>query len=532
MRAEINETFLGSTDKYTARIRVLAVLIGLSVFLCGCSRIIYDEPEYQPGPRYEKEKNQYTENRSLFYPMNERAFSEKHQMEDLTSYEYYDEFEGFEGRGYIKLEEGYRADFELNIPSAQHYSISLCIRADSAASTALTCGGAVQGAFSMNKSDGFTEARLDGIYLEAGVNRLSLTQLKSAVYIDFITVNDIKLPDTRFDVSRSPANPNASNSVRLLMDYFGEVYGKNVILSQHVTPGTNTEINAVYEATGRFPAIRFSDLMRYSRSFTGDKPAVNDVDLAVEWARGGGIVGFDWTWFSPPIKGGRSHYYAGESDINLNEAFTTARIAELDDYEIEELMTKGEVSETCLEIIRDLDYMAENLKILNAEKIPVLWRPVHQASTRWFWWGNCDPESYKWLWRLMFERFSVYHGLNNLIWVWAAQDYEYYPGDGYVDIIGADIYNMDDASNIPEFFKAGTYSDKRKMAALTECGLIPSPDLLSRDRALWLWTSLYRGDYLVDYKGRLSSLFNLKSRLERAYNHELTIALDELPENF
>jgi mannan endo-1,4-beta-mannosidase len=323
------------------------------------------------------------------------------------------------------------------------------------------------------------------------------------------------------------------------MDYLGEMFGQRVLLAQHVTPGTNTEIGTIYEVTGRLPAIRVSDLAAYSRSFTGEAMQKDDIDLALEWAANGGIVSYDWTWFSPSMGiGSTSHYFAAESDFNLDSAFTGVYIVDLEADAVRALFEAGAVSRACYELILELDHMAEHLKKLRDGGVPVLWRPLHQAGTGWFWWGNCEPESFKWLWRLMFERFSEYHGLNNLIWVWSGQSAEFYPGDEFVDIIGECLYNTDDTSGLPQFVGTGDYSagfgrsGRRRMAAMTECALLPSPDLLNRDRALWLWVALYRGDFLVDRRGRLNEQLNTRERLERAYNHELTITLDKLPDEF
>jgi mannan endo-1,4-beta-mannosidase len=467
-------------------------------------------------------------------------------MEDITSYVNLTELTGFAGRGYILIEENRTADFELNVPSTQHYSIG--IRAVSAgegddAVAVLTAQGAQQGAYYVRRNAQSTQGEeifavfwLHGIYLEAGVNRLSLTVLKGSVYVDELSVRDFELPESRFNTSRLPANPNASNSVRLLMDYLGETFGQRVLLAQHVTPGTNTEIGAIYEVTGRLPAIRVSDLMSYSRSFTDEKPQNDDIELALEWHANGGIVSYGWTWFSPPMGiGGRSHYFAEESDFDLNSAFTAAYIVDLDTDGIRALFEAGAIPRACYELVLEIDYMAEHLKRLRDADVPVLWRPLHQAGTKWFWWGDCEPEAYKWLWRLMFERFGEYHGLNNLIWVWSGQSADYYPGDEFVDVIGEDIYNTDDTSSLPQLVSTGEYpgrSGRRRMAAMTECALLPSPDLMNRDRALWLWVALYRGDFLIDRQGRLSEQFNSRERLERAYNHELTVTLDKLPEEF
>lgn len=493
-------------------------------FLCGCSRINYEGENGESTNGAGNGANpQYNDNQSTSFPLNRRAFSDKRQMEELTEREVFSEFAGYEGEGYIRLTEGQKVDFRLNLPTAQHYGIGLVMLTESGV-VSLSAGGEEKGAFYLKDADEFTEVRLEGIYLNAGVNILTLTQLKGTAYIDFLLVNDFELPAARFQTSRLPANLSASNNVRLLMDYFGEIFGHKTLLAQHVTPGTNAEILALREKTGRFPALRASDMMAYSRSYSGNKPDVNDIELAVEWARGGGLVSYGWTWFSPIIGDGRSHYYAGLSDFDLDEAVTEVRVALLDEAEVAALREAGTVSRACLEIIRELDHMAQNLKPFQEAKIPVLWRPMHQAATKWFWWGDCDPEAYKWLWRLMFERFSDYHGLDNLIWVWAGQDADYYPGDEFVDIIGEDIYNTAETSNLPAFVRAGFHSSRRKLTAMTECGLLPSPDLLNRDGAFWLWTALYRGDYII------GSERNTPARLERAYNHEVTITLDKLPE--
>lgn len=65
-----------------------------------------------------------------------------------------------------------------------------------------------------------------------------------------------------------------------------------------------------------------------------------------------------------------------------------------------------------------MDHMAELLKPFCEKSIPILWRPFHESEGDWFWWGAKGPEVAKQLYRMMYERYTVYHGLNNLIWVW------------------------------------------------------------------------------------------------------------------
>jgi mannan endo-1,4-beta-mannosidase len=62
----------------------------------------------------------------------------------------------------------------------------------------------------------------------------------------------------------------------------------------------------------------------------------------------------------------------------------------------------------------------------------------------WFWWGKKTGElGYRQLYRMLFERLTHFHKLNNLLWVFNANElrlnvdayHKYYPGDDVVDIL-------------------------------------------------------------------------------------------------
>ena len=38
-------------------------------------------------------------------------------------------------------------------------------------------------------------------------------------------------------------------------------------------------------------------------------------------------------------------------------------------------------------MIKDIDLVGSYLKTLKDKGIPVIWRPLHEAGGRWFWWG-------------------------------------------------------------------------------------------------------------------------------------------------
>lgn len=108
--------------------------------------------------------------------------------------------------------------------------------------------------------------------------------------------------------------------------------------------------------------------------------------------------------------------------------------------------------------LETLDAVAAGLKDLEQRGVTVLWRPLHEMNGDWFWWsvgmdGNyISNDQFTALWRDMFDYFTNDKGLNNLLWVYAANaqlndttkptDY-YYPGDDVVDIVALDYYYND-----------------------------------------------------------------------------------------
>jgi hypothetical protein len=89
---------------------------------------------------------------------------------------------------------------------------------------------------------------------------------------------------------------------------------------------------------------------------------------------------------------------------------------------------------------RDLAAIGELLGVLRDRRVPVLWRPLHEFSGDWFWWGKHGPEAFKALWALMYDTFTRRLGLDNLIWIlgWAGQNIDpaWYPGRDQVDVAG------------------------------------------------------------------------------------------------
>ena len=140
----------------------------------------------------------------------------------------------------------------------------------------------------------------------------------------------------------------------------------------------------------------------------------------------------------------------------------------------------------------DLEKIVPYLQQLQQANIPVLWRPLHEAAGKWFWWGNGSAASYVKLWHFMYDYFKA-KGINNLIWVWTSEkaDSDWYPGDDYVDIIGTDMYGQDgtavSATAMADRFNTLAYRYPTKMISLTECGTVSDVPTQWNSDAKWSW---------------------------------------------
>ncbi len=132
------------------------------------------------------------------------------------------------------------------------------------------------------------------------------------------------------------------------------------------------------------------------------------------------------------------------------------------------------------------DFLA-TLKTSDGKKVPIIWRPWHENTGSWFWWGEklCTAEEYKALWNMLQDKLNA-DGFDNLLWAYSpgmAPDLtkekylERYPGDDRISLVGIDGYQWgtkeDFVSQLDQNLDMLTKFAKEhgKIAALTECGL-------------------------------------------------------------
>lgn len=133
-------------------------------------------------------------------------------------------------------------------------------------------------------------------------------------------------------------------------------------------------------------------------------------------------------------------------------------------------LTGGNVVATLLpggehhaEFCRWLDRVAEflaSLKGSDGESIPVIFRPLHEHTGSWFWWGRdfCSVDEYVALWRQIVTYLRDVKGLKIVIYCYSpdrvrteAEYLERYPGGEYVDLLGLDLYHFKGEEGLDEY---------------------------------------------------------------------------------
>ncbi len=432
---------------------------------------------------------------------------------------------GYTGSGYL---EGFESSedscsFRVEIPAAGSYDITVISAGMGGEKTnGIAVDGETVGSF-VTASEAFGEAVLQRIYLESGVHTVSIVTEWGWIGVDALKISSAEsLPDSVFQVEGGPVNPNATESARGLLAYLQEIYGSFILSGQHSDKGIGgPEIAALKKVNGdKTPAVLGLDFIEYTPSRVANGSSGISTQLAINFDAMGGINTFCWHWNAP------------EKYLTEEEPWYRGFYTEATNIDLGAIMN-GEDEEGYELLLRDIDAIAEQIAVLQEADVPILFRPLHEASGGWFWWGDSGPESYIELWKLVYQRMTEYHKLNNILWVWNGQDGDWYPGDEYVDIIGEDIYPGKRVylSQSGKFSEAAEYAGTPKLIALTENGCLFDPELAFRDQAPWLWFCTWSGEFVIrSGMPLLSEEYTEEAMVKKVYDDERVITLDELPD--
>ena len=437
---------------------------------------------------------------------------------------------GYSGEGYIDISDNTAFELSVDIPASQYYKITVRHCAGSHKENPLLFNG-LKVMDIVSENGDWVETTMDGVFLEKGKNKVTLGDGWSWFSIDSIRIeNGESISDSIYEgIDDTLCNPYANLKTQNIYQYLKAVYGKRTLAGQCTDYGNNTETDALYLGIGKYPAVRTFDFIFDSMSFCHGSPQAKDVDLAIRWSNDGGLVVYDWHWYAPY---GECAFYSKDTSFSLANAVTDVDLSKVDDAELENLYANGKISIEAYKIIKDIDNISALMQRMEDANVTVMWRPLHEASGGWFWWGASGADAYKWLWKLMYHRMTDYHELDNLIWVWNAQSADWYPGDEYCDISATDIYNRAyDYGTSPGLLAEMTGWSDGKLVTMSECATMPDPDLIVRDNAYWLWFAVWNWDFIVkNGTTELSDAYTSFDMMKKVYNSDVIITRDELPD--
>lgn len=417
---------------------------------------------------------------------------------------------GFSGTGYVA---GFQSANEnlwfdaVTAPSTGLYELTIGYRSQyGEKKTRVFVNGQGLGEVTLAGTQSFAEVAGGKMLLNQGTNVVRIENNWGYYEIDYIKIAPAERRPPH-QVDKRLINPNSTIETRSLMSFLVDHFGKAILSGQQGTP----DLPYIQSQTGKQPVVLGLDFMDYSPSRVEFGATSEATDQGIDWwANHHGLVTFCWHWNAPknllntPEHPWWSGFYTTATTFDLAYAMNNP---ESEDYAL---------------ILRDIDAIAVQLKRLQTAKVPVLWRPLHEAEGGWFWWGAKGPEACKALWRLLYDRLTRVHGLNNLIWIWNSVNPAWYPGDEYVDAVSADSYPG--AFNYTP--QSGTFdrlvglSSNRKLVAMTENGAIPDPDLLQIYDASWSWFCTWNNFPRTD---------NTVAHLQKVFSDPFVLTLDELP---
>jgi hypothetical protein len=147
------------------------------------------------------------------------------------------------------------------------------------------------------------------------------------------------------------------------------------------------------------------------------------------------------------------------------------------------ILPGGEKHELYLKFLDKLAAFMLSLKSDQGKYIPILFRPFHEHTGSWFWWGKnlCTVDEYKTLWRFTVTYLRDTKNVHNLLYSYSTDHFtteeeylERYPGDDLIDLVGFDLYDrgpeysatLANCAKLVSKIAAG----KNKIGAVTEAG--------------------------------------------------------------
>jgi len=381
--------------------------------------------------------------------------------------------------------------------------------------------GTMKSSVAFSQSSNFVETTLLKGYLSAGNHTIEIVNSWGYVDLDKFSVY-IPTPFSSDSITPNLIDPLATNEAKNLYAFLKSQFGKKIISGQ-----TDDYFDDLVAVTSKTPMLRAYDFQKYTQGYPylwrngghtfGADPSARDTENAINWynntSQKKGIISFQWHWHSP--SGGQ---------VNTNTFYTDET-----SFDVRQAVINGTTENTL--ILQDIDAIAVELKKLQTAGVPVIWRPLHEAGGKWFWWGAHGSTASKKLYDIVYDRIVNYNSVHNLIWEWSTPEPSWYPGNNKVDMIGYDSYpgeyNYNEQKNAFEQLYA--MGNGKKLIAMSENGPIPDIQKCFDSDAPWSYFMSWAD--LVTEQNSTQHLINVYTNSSVLTLESSTLGLEEINTN-
>jgi mannan endo-1,4-beta-mannosidase len=261
-----------------------------------------------------------------------------------------------------------------------------------------------------------------------------------------------------------------------------------------------TGISDVKQTTGDFPAVFGWELgdLELGNPSSLDSVSFEEIKKGIQWVYAQkGINTISWHC-NNPLTG-------------KNAWDTSSKLV------VRSVLPGGEKNEIYVKMLNRLADFFLSLKDDKGVLIPVVFRPYHEHTGSWFWWGQklCTTGDYIALWKYTVD-FLKQRGVHNILYAYSstsgmkssAQYLERYPGDDIIDLLGFDDYQggFNDKANYINSVKSGMAiiiplaKERKKIPILAETGMESIPDKKWFTETLWAAIKDYSISYVLFWR--------------------------------
>ena len=320
---------------------------------------------------------------------------------------------------------------------------------------------------------------------------------------DSTTVNDSTATNPNNNtnagpISYQPVTAGATESAQKLYNFLATNYGVKTVsgvMTGDVSSATVKELPDVVsfnEHSGKYPALVGFDFLFATGVKGNDAWYKSYTQMALDAAKDlwnqGGIPAFTWHWKDPSdaidafyTKSGNASEY---TEFDFTQGFVNPACTANCTWNTE--------SATYIQLVSDIDEIADMFLALQEAGVAAIFRPLHEASGAWFWWGTKGGAAFQALYNLVYDEMVSVKGVKNLVWVWNpeyASDTGWNPGATKYDVISLDIYDVWDYSGkyTKAYAELTTNYGNGKMFAVSENGPIPDMSVMAANNTKWAW---------------------------------------------